>query len=674
MCKTTKGTQNAANQDAVRLGRRDGAGGPAPEPPNAFLGKPERVPQIVFIRERTVDSFLTSARTYYELFGLDVRMVDSVAEIVSILAQPGTLYQRFLIVSHAHPRGMIIPFFTNGVRGTNKEIYREFARSDLAGLRLLSPLPPSSGGHLFDWDSIMSFLMGLVRGRNATVLQPFGLNTSGSPSADLREFFKFGFDIVYSNDPGRIRRNDVSGAINGGQRMILRNFIGEIMNQMTPGLVSSLGVTTGQVQALKTELASLTYADMQSVANLGNAHPHLGLDDDTMNDFPTLQAVVTAIQNGFRAQLNAARQRIDTSTLIDIRGCRAGEDADYLEAIREFFGTGEQKPHITAPRWFQAYPKIAFQPPASRANIAAWIGASRWGHSSDQLKTAFRNWADLIRVRPLHVNFWIPLLRGQAISFGALTWRSQIPALFIPAPGLVELNGLSFSQVIGKLKDYFNVPNASVPNAATLTGLAPVTNNLAAWSPHLLTPAVDTATPAQRATLFQNLQQINTDLAQSLVPATSPNAPDPPTGAQLRSYQSALVGFLENTRLTPIKTLMTAAADSLETGDGLYFYLLFAGLPVFVHGIPELNKNGLVVLHSHRVAALQAWYRCLWKDPLPTTGPYLTATIETLNDRQVTGLVGADRTSYLSICPIPRYMDCIRKRPLPAGEDESLCG
>lgn len=676
MCKKT--TNRAPSlEDARRIlpntssGGSGSGGAPAP---NAFLGSPERTPQIVFIRERTGDGFLTSARTYYELFGMDVRMVDSVAEIVSLLAQPGSIYERIAIINHAHPRGMIIPFFTNGVRGTNKEIFREFAKSDLDGLKLLSPFEVPLN-HLFGWDSIMSHLMGLLRSRSAASLQPFGLHASGSPSGDLRELFKFCFDIVYLRDPQRVKRNpSQTNGLTAAQRTILERFVVEILNQIKPRLVSSLSVTSSQVDGLRSAITALTYADMTGVASLGNFHPDLGLTDDSMNDFPTLEAVVTAIQGGFRTQLLAARQRINASTLIDIRGCRAGEHEDYLEAIREFFGTGDRKPTVTAPRWFQAFPKVAFQPPATRANIASWIGAARWGHTSAQLKEAFRNWAELIRVRPLHVDFWRTLLRGEAVRFGALDWRTQIPALFIATPGLAELNGLSFSQVIGKLKDYFNVPNAAVPNASTLTSLAPVTNNLSAWSAALLTPASDSATSTQRGTLFQNLQQINTALSQSFVPATSPNAPDPPTGAQLRGYQTALAGFLENTRLAPIKNFMTAAADSLETGDGLYFYLLFAGLPVFVHGTPELNKNGLVVLHGHRTVALQSWYKCLWKDPLPTTGPYTSATIENINHRQVAGLVGEDRTSYLSICPMPRYMHCIRKRPLPTGEDESLCG
>ena len=627
------------------------------------------MPEVAFIRERPGDGFLTSARTYYELFGIDVAMIDSIEQIVVQIANSTTVLQRIALVSHAHPRGMIIPFFTNGVRGTNKEIFREFAKSDLDGLKLLSPFDPAVR-HLFNWDSILTSLMTLVRSANAAALQPFGLQSSGNPSGDLLEYVKFAFDIVYLRNPGRVLRNTSEpGGLSAGQRTILENFVREILNQMRPRLVTSLGVNAAQVDALRDVILGLTYSQL----NVGDFHPDLGLSNDNMNDFPTLQAVVTAINNIFRTKLSAARTKLNASSIIDIRGCRAGEDPDYVEAIREFFGTGAQKPMVTAPRHFQAYPKIAFQPPATRANIASWLSGSHWGQSSTQMKQAFTNWAELIRVRPLHYDFWLALFRGQATRFGALAWRSEIPALFIATPGLAQLTGLDLAGMIAKLKDYFNVPNAQVPSASVLSGLASVTSNLPTWLPRLVPPAADAMSSADRATLFTNLNQIDTALGQTLVPDTSPNGANPPTAAQLRGYQTALLNHLETNRLAPIKTFMTAAGDSLETGDGLHYYILFAGLPVFVHGTPELNKNGLVVLDAHRDPALQSWYKCLWKDPLPATGPYTTATIGNQDHRQVAGLVGEDRTSFIAICPIPKYSHCIRKRPLPADEDESLC-
>jgi hypothetical protein len=80
-------------------------------------------------------------KTYYELFSIDVAPFDSVEQVVLEVANNTTVFQRFLIVSHAHPRRRLIPFFTNGVKKANKEIFREVAKGNLHGLKRLSPFP-----------------------------------------------------------------------------------------------------------------------------------------------------------------------------------------------------------------------------------------------------------------------------------------------------------------------------------------------------------------------------------------------------------------------------------------------------------------------------------------------------------------------------------------------------
>ena len=677
MCKSTKGTQAAAGAGVrgVQPNVGSGASNPVPPlPPNAFGGKPERIPQIAFIRERAGDGFLTSAKDYYTHFGINVKPVDSIAEIVAALSTASQTFKCIGIVSHAHPRGMLIPFFTDGVKGTNKAIFREFAKSDLDGLKLLCPFE-SGFNHLFNWESRMGQLLTLIRSTNPSVLQPFGLQSNGILEDDLREYAKYCFDIVFLRDPGRVLRNPLNaGGLNATQRSILENFVKEIVNQIRPKVMADKNVTAPQVDAFRDAIMGYTYNQVITAASIGDSHPDLGLNNDNMNDFPTLKAVVAAVQSGFHAKLVAARTHINASTFIDVRGCRAGQDEDYLEAIREFFGTGTQKPAVSAPRWFQSYPKIGFKPPRNQTDIRSLLNhPSEWGYNAVQRKAAFNTWADLIKVRPLHVDFWLALLKGKATGFASLSWRSQIPSLFMNTPGLAALSGKDFGEVAGSLKDFFAVPAASVISSSNVTNLKSITSNLPTWGPQLLTTILGSASPAQRNTIFQNLQQINTALAQTFVPANSPNAPEPPTAQQLQGYQTALLNFLENTKLTAVKTFMTAAATSLETGDGIHFYMLFAGLPVFVHGIPELNKNGLFVLDGHKVPAFQEWYKCLWKDPLPATGPYKAATIGTLNNRQVASLVAEDRLSLLSICPIPKYMNCIRTRPIQPGEDESLC-
>ncbi|HOY05858.1 MAG TPA: hypothetical protein PLO67_10680 [Saprospiraceae bacterium] len=667
MCKSTK-QNRAADSRTAAAGVLPASGGGDPAPaPNAFQGKPERVPQIAYVRERAEDGFLGSAKRYYQFFGINVHEVNSIVEILQHLSQQSAM-QKVVVVSHAHPRGMIIPFFTNGVTGTNKEIFTAFAESDLRGLELLSPFP-TGVNHLFNWDSILVRLMTAVRARpNATArLTPFSLQTSGRPNGNLLQYFKYCFDIVYLRDPGRVKRNPSQrDGLTSGQRTTLANFVGAILDALKPLVRADWSATDQQILDLKTLITGMTYDDLPGV---GDFHPHLGLDDDSMNDFPTLLAIPAAMPT-FRTNLDNARQKLDSSSWVDVRGCRVGQDEEYLEALRTFFGRTGQEPKISAPRHFQNYPEIDRERPGTRANIGALITGGHWGHNETAFKEKFSVWADLLRVRPLHVDFWNTLLTGRTARFAGLQWRSEIPALFIPTPGLADLNPMNFTEIIGKLKDFFNVPNASVPSAGVLSGMATLAAALPGHNASLLATVSDSATPAQLNTLFTQLQSVNTALSASVVPAAAP----PLNPGVIRGYQTGLNDHLDTGPLAALKTFMTAAATSLETGDGLCYYLLFAGLPVYVFGKPQLSKNGLIVLDAYKGPAFQSWFKCLWADPLPASGAYLTANINTQAHRQVAGLVGDDRTSLVSICPLPRYMNCMRKRPMPSGEDESACG
>lgn len=51
---------------------------------------------------------------------------------------------------------------------------------------------------------------------------------------------------------------------------------------------------------------------------------------------------------------------------------------------------------------------------------------------------------------------------------------------------------------------------------------------------------------------------------------------------------------------------MTATVTTLEISDTLHFYVFFANLPIFVHGMPQTAKNRLIVLNTHHVLAQQS--------------------------------------------------------------------
>lgn len=669
MCKSTKGNQAASNAGliAIQPNAPGAGGGTTPTPPaNQFDGFQEHVPERVFVSTAGTAGFLTSANGFYTHFGLQPVNVNSIEHLLELLnAASPTVYQRILLVSHAHPRGMIIPFFTGGVNGTNKEVFREFAKSDLDGLKVLNPFDPP----VFNWDSVFTGIMTNLRSfisshsQFTNALTPFSLQSSGLPTGDLKKFFEQCFDFVFIGTAGRIK-NSSGGNITPTQRNICKRFIAAIITQL--GLkvqnttVSGTLITAAHLSTLRDAITGMNVADL----NVGtHTYSLSSFAPDNMNYYPTLDNAARAVNANFRANLLQARQRLSASSKIDIRGCRAGEDSDYLLSIREFFHQ-PVSPGLTvsAPRWFQSYTPLGWERPRNRADITSYLTRNIFASAvpPSEQRTAVSDWAEKIKVNPLHTQFFDTLLGGPAVAFCDVSWIGRIPSLFIPTPGIAALAGTAFPALVTTLGNFFNVPAASMPSSSQLTGLTSLLSSISTYNQSLLA-TVNATTPAGTLnTLFNGLKQVNTSLGQSLVPAT---APSPLTAVLIGQYQTALINFLETNQLAPIKAFMTAAKNSLQSGDGLYYYILFAGLPIFFFNRFTLNHNGLMVFQPHQSPALQSWYKCIWAEALPSGSASATAAINQAAARRVPTLQDDHTLTELAMCPSGRYGDHLEFSP-----------
>jgi hypothetical protein len=683
MCRSTRGTQAASLEPVRKQQPNQPAGVRAPVvAPNAFLGFSERVPQLTYVADFPDNGFLGDAAGFYKFFGLKVEKIKSVHAMVKHLGKQTGVFERIVLVSHANPRGMLLPMFTGGVVGTNNDFFKALGKSDLDGLVTIAPFSPV-GRHLFDWTNVTAKAMKNARKADTTkrVLTPFGLDKDGAtpPSGKLLEFVRYCFDIVFANEPGRVFRTAKGRDINGVERTILVDFTEEILNQLTLNLKDTITggarITVPQLDALRKLLKGMPFVDLGIPP--GNQRFEMNVDDDSMNDFPTLKVIVAAIRNGFREQLEAARQHVDSTTLIDVRGCRVGQDPDFVESLRLFFGRPGQLPTVTAPRLFQTYLQLSWDPLDNRAHIGAFLATDQRGHSPTVIRERFGAWADLIRLRPLHTDFWGALLSGPALRLAALTWRADIPGLFIPAPGLEALASLDFPKVIARLQDLFNVPKAEMPKPADLKKLKPLIDVLPSHAPSLLASVPDTMSADKLIKVFEGLQRFNDDQQLTIVPAA---APSPLKADAVRQFQKDLLEHFDNGPLAPVKTFMTAAATSLTDKDGLYHYMLQTGVPVFLFGRPEGTKNSIILLRSRIKVAQQSWYRCLWTDPLPDKGAFKTAAFKTGNVKDIARVAPAlvedteARDQVASVCPLPRYGFCIRRRPLVSPETDGPCG
>ena len=402
----------------------------------------------------------------YEFFGLEVKKVKSIHEMIVDLGTRQSVFERLCLVSHAHPMGMFLPMFTGAAKGTNKDVFSELAKSDLDGLLTMSPFS-SHRKHLQPWDTSprIDKAMKAVRTRNAAVLKPFGLEKEHStpPAGDLSQFFFHCFDIVFIKAPDPDVLTVKGAPLASADRQTLLNFVGEILNQLTRRLegkpIGGRKVTRAELDALRASVTSIPFDD---IGLPPGQNFDLDIDNTTLNSFPSVKAIVTAVQGGFRKELDAARAKMSDTTLFEIRGCRAAQDEEYVTSVGEFLGKpGGTRPTVTAPHLFQAYMEFMFDTVRDRATIRTWLSKDRRQHSPKQLRENLTTWAELIRVRPLHTDFWGGLFDGPAVRFAATNWAAEIPKLFIPTPGLEKLPTTDIGQMISTLTNFFNVPEGS---------------------------------------------------------------------------------------------------------------------------------------------------------------------------------------------------------------------
>ena len=151
-----------------------------------------------------------------------------------------------------------------------------------------------------------------------------------------------------------------------------------------------------------------------------------------------VSAAVAAINgNAFTTKLNAARQRFNQNSKIDIRGCQVGRDPDFLSAIQSFFGTNATvRPAVSGPRWFQHFNTIGnITGLNSNARVVGLHGSGFPPYSASRVLQFLDNWAAAFGITDAHLTFWRQSFALNILSFcrwpGAQAY--QLPVC--PLPG-----------------------------------------------------------------------------------------------------------------------------------------------------------------------------------------------------------------------------------------------
>jgi hypothetical protein len=675
MCSSTTPKTKAASpavndpakitkQPAGGGGGGGGAGGGAGGGPATlvFGGVQEHIPELTFIIEPRVtpDDYLASATDYHTNCGLAPQQIHSIDHMVTLLAASDTSLKRIRIVGHASGEDLLVPLFgqTNvrEDRHAFKEHLNAFAISDERGL--LDQFGMVPGNYLHAW--LKTDILTMTRTTHKALLQPFGYDESGAPDGDFEKFIYYCCDYafvnrnLYTKNGGALSANEKAGMLKAYTALIWIK------------AKALKGTTVNGHVATETALNALSdYLKQRTAAELGldnDDRRNYVLPPNALNNFLLAGRAGDAVIAGFREQLNKVRKRFSTTSAIDIRGCRAGDDRDYLLAVQDFLGQPSAKPAVTAPRWFQAFAGTnSYSHPADRAGVHALLTT---GTAAAEIRKGFETWATLTHVDPEHKKVWIDTLDGDAVKFVLLDWRKKLPALPVAAPALTTYLAMNFIDFVNKSADFFNVPTASMPSAATLTGIDTyITTKLKNYSTQLLA-FVDGATDQTKLnTILTALNNINTELGNAVTPV-----PVAPIGYKtLMDYQDKLIKFINDNKIAGIKPFMTAIRNRINdsTDPGLYYYMLFSGMPVFVFADHEavvahrvnVQHNRLVILDAFADAAYRTWVQLSWAEPLPAGNRFITLHPADFTSRRSMMMVEAadNSNSGAAVCPHPDY-------------------
>jgi Domain of unknown function (DUF4157) len=332
------------------------------------FGEPENVPNLTYISSQGDPAFLDQAFAYHTLWGLAPKRVKSVEEVLTDLATRQGHLDRVRIVMHAAEQGIFSSLFTDEPRfSLGKERLSAYAQSDATGLA-------GDLGKQFNLGAgILDSVVSDVRTRKAALLKPFGIDQSGGATGALAEL------VDRAAQKFLLRAARTKNNASAVDTMTTSTDL--ILAELRARVAQQGNITAAEAQTLQSELET-------SMGNVGLSSP-TGLNMPSDDDLKRLKQANRALTGGFRATLNSARSRFDATSTIDIRGCNAGKDLDYLRAFSQFFGLPGALPHVTAPNWFQAFLRLGFQQLVSAGDIATHMGDA-------EFEAALKLWFDVL--------------------------------------------------------------------------------------------------------------------------------------------------------------------------------------------------------------------------------------------------------------------------------------
>jgi Domain of unknown function (DUF4157) len=113
--------------------------------------------------------------------------------------------------------------------------------------------------------------------------------------------------------------------------------------------------------------------------------------EERLKESPSASIIRVAQNPQFFQNLSNVQKQISDASWIEIQGCTAGKDKDYLKAVQRFFG-GTAKPRVTAPDWYQVFGHFGWTAIRDSEEGAK----AQWESKDTNVPNAFRYWFKVI--------------------------------------------------------------------------------------------------------------------------------------------------------------------------------------------------------------------------------------------------------------------------------------
>jgi hypothetical protein len=598
------------------------------------VGRPEKVPTQTFIAADSPhdNKFLPQARVYHDSFGLNHDTATSFEKMVETLAGHSGAIARLRIVSHFYldptkaGSAIIIPFFEGHTNFDGTRFFHtdhwffDYGKGDDEGLLayfvhqvLVDRKPDYVSGSVQEFNSpsssktspLYEVLFKVLKGKGSAALTPFGFGNSLPGGAPRRMFQQCG--NIFALEHGftiRALGAHPTKPVQAMKPAVMTAAVAQAEKELA-ALAGKAPMTKPNIDAVLAAVRALGMNDLPVPAGRSGFSQTL--------DF-TISGAFLEDHSTLRSNLSAVRDRLKNG-VIDVRGCRIGDDPTYMKAVRAFFSKSTGQPTVTAPNWFQLFTMVTNIELANETEIDALFDtgvdftAPTPDLSKNDVRRGFSDWAGAIGINA-QLSFWSTLFSDEKrFNFLHRGWISQLPPIGLEAAQLSGLGSLTHADLFGRLKDIFFIPATTQPEA----------NDLATFT--FGTQVVDLKTEQEAVNSLptnpsQAVLQGHLTTIQSLASAVSQTlntAPSPLTEQYLKDSID-LVGkkLVTLAKLDPLVDALKAKSQDVHFGIR---YMIGIGLPLIAQDSAKEEVFIAAFLRSLKVPALRSLMSMQWENP-----------------------------------------------------------